>query len=54
MNEQKELMKAYSDTDSDLLLMGAYSRSRFHQVVFGGMTEFMLWQARVPVLLQHF
>ena len=53
-NEQKELMQAYKETGSDLLLMGAYSRSRFHQVVFGGMTEFLLWQARVPVIIQHF
>jgi nucleotide-binding universal stress UspA family protein len=53
-HEAKELLQAYKESGSDLLLMGAYSRPRFHQLVFGGMTEFMLWHARIPVLMQHF
>lgn len=53
-DEEREILQAYKDSRSDLLLMGAYSRPRFHQVVFGGMTEFMLWRARIPVLMQHF
>lgn len=52
-NEQKELMGVYRDTKSDLLMMGAYSRSRFREIVFGGMTEYMLWRAKVPVVIQH-
>jgi nucleotide-binding universal stress UspA family protein len=51
--EETELLTAYRDTKSDLLMMGAYSRSRFREVVFGGMTEFMLWNAKVPVIIQH-
>jgi len=52
-DEQSELMSVYRDSKSDLLLMGAYSRSRFREVVFGGMTEFMLSRARIPVIMQH-
>ena len=52
-NEEAELMNAYRETKSDLLLMGAYSRSRFRELVFGGMTEYMLWRATVPLVIQH-
>jgi hypothetical protein len=52
-DEEKELLGAYRATRSDLLMMGAYSRSRLREVVFGGMTEFMLWHAKVPVIIQH-
>ena len=52
-DEESEMMSVYRETKSDLLLMGAYSRSRFREVVFGGMTEFMLWRAKVPLIIQH-
>lgn len=52
-NEEQELMDAYHESGSDLLLMSAYSRSRLREVVFGGMTEFMLSRARIPVIMQH-
>jgi len=52
-NEQVELMAAYNGSKSDLLLMGAYSRSRLREIVFGGMTEHMLVNARIPVIMQH-
>jgi nucleotide-binding universal stress UspA family protein len=52
-NEEAELMNVYRDSKSDLLIMGAYSRPRLREVVFGGMTEFMLSKARIPVILQH-
>jgi hypothetical protein len=52
-NEETELMNAYRESRSDLLLMGAYSRSRFRETVFGGMTELMLTRAKIPVILQH-
>ena len=50
---ETEVLQVYRDTKSDLLMMGAYSRSRFREMVFGGMTEHMLWRANIPVLLQH-
>lgn len=52
-NEASEIMKVYRETRSDLLVMGAYSRSRLRELVFGGMTDFMLYDANVPVLMHH-
>lgn len=49
----KALMTAYKDNESDLLVMGAYSRSRLRQQIFGGVTEFMLHRANIPVLMLH-
>ncbi|MFK8029068.1 MAG: universal stress protein [Gammaproteobacteria bacterium] len=39
------------ETNSDLLVMGAYSRSRLRQRIFGGVTEYMLTRASIPVLM---
>jgi nucleotide-binding universal stress UspA family protein len=33
--------------------MGAYSRSRWRQLAFGGVAEHMLFKANLPVLLLH-
>ena len=52
-HEEKELLESYRTTRSDLLLMGAYSRARFRELVFGGMTQHMLSKARMPVIMQH-
>lgn len=52
-DDAKELMKAYKDTKSDLLVMGAYSRSRLRQRIFGGVTDHMLNRANIPVLMLH-
>jgi nucleotide-binding universal stress UspA family protein len=52
-NEETELLEAYKKTRSDLLLMGAYSRPRFREVVFGGMTQHMLAKAKIPIIMQH-
>ncbi len=52
-NPDKQLMKAYRETQSDLLVMGAYSRSRFRQRLFGGVTDYMLRRPEVPVLMLH-
>lgn len=41
------------DIGADLILKGAFTRSRFRQVVFGGMTQHILDYAKVPVLLAH-
>jgi nucleotide-binding universal stress UspA family protein len=52
-HEEEGLMDIYRETRSDLLIMGAYSRSRLREVVFGGVTEFMLTKAKIPVIMQH-
>jgi nucleotide-binding universal stress UspA family protein len=41
------------DIGADLVLKGAFTRSRFRQVVFGGTTQHILDYAKVPVLLAH-
>ena len=41
------------DLGADLVLKGAFTRSRFRQVVFGGTTQHIMDFATVPVLLAH-
>jgi len=50
---EKELEAVYRETRSDVLLMGAYSRHRLRQLVFGGVTEHMLFKTEIPVLMLH-
>lgn len=52
-DEPKEILSAFNSTKSDLLLMGAYSRNRMSQLVFGGVTEFMLNNASIPIVMLH-
>lgn len=47
------LLSAAADTDADLLVMGAYGRSRFREMVLGGTTRRMLSEMTLPVLLSH-
>lgn len=37
----------------DLLVMGAYSHSRWRQAVLGGFTRHMIHEAKMPVLMMH-
>jgi nucleotide-binding universal stress UspA family protein len=39
--------------DAGLLVMGAYTHSRFRQLVFGGVTRHVLANAGLPVLVSH-
>jgi nucleotide-binding universal stress UspA family protein len=41
------------DIGADLVLKGAFTRSRFRQIVFGGTTQHILDYAKIPVLLAH-
>ena len=52
-DEPAELTASFRETGSDLVLMGAYSRARFRELVFGGMTELMLRKSPIPVIMQH-
>ncbi|WP_257386297.1 universal stress protein [Tahibacter caeni] len=47
------ILREADAVDADLLVMGAYGRSRFSEWVLGGATRAVLAQARMPVLLQH-
>lgn len=50
---EKEIEEIYRDTDSDLLVMGAYSRPRLRQLIFGGVTEHMLFNTSLTALMLH-
>ncbi len=38
---------------SNLVVSGAYGRARVREFIFGGFTQFMLRQNRLPVFMQH-
>lgn len=42
-----------AETDADLLVMGAYGRSRLREFIFGGVTNSILDSCPIPVLLFH-
>lgn len=47
------LLQEVGNLDADLLVMGAYGRSRMRERVFGGATRRVLEEAAIPVLMQH-
>ena len=38
---------------SDLLVKGAYTQSRIRQMIFGGATDYILWNSEIPVLMAN-
>lgn len=49
-----EVLETYAERHrSDLLVMGAYGRSRVREFILGGATEYMLHAPKVPLLLSH-
>jgi nucleotide-binding universal stress UspA family protein len=48
-----EIAHAFRDTAANLLVMGAYSRHRVRERIFGGVTETMLFRSTLPVLMYH-
>lgn len=51
--EAEALMRLAADKDADLMVVGAFGRSRLREVILGGVTEEMIERASVPVLLMH-
>lgn len=47
------LLNTVSDEGCDLLVMGAYGRSRLRELVLGGVTRHILKHMTVPVLMTH-
>lgn len=47
------IQAAALDFNADLIVMGAYGRSRAREFILGGVTREMLGAGRVPVLLAH-
>jgi nucleotide-binding universal stress UspA family protein len=52
-SESDALLDAANSVSADLVVMGGYGRSRFAEMLFGGVTREMLTSANVPVLLSH-
>ncbi len=47
------LLRATRERGSDLLVMGAYTHNRLHELVFGGATKHMLSGVPLPVFMMH-
>ena len=47
------LLSQVADFGADLIVMGAYSRPRLNQLVWGGVTRIMLASMTAPVLMSH-
>lgn len=47
------LLEEALEFEADLLVMGAYGRSRFSEFMLGGATRYVLTWAEIPVLMRH-
>ena len=47
------LLEAVRAAGADLLVMGAYGDARRRELVLGGVTEYVVGHAELPVLLAH-
>lgn len=47
------MLRGAMDLGADLLIKGAYTNSRLRQMVFGGVTRHILYEATIPVLISH-
>ena len=47
------ILRAAKSAGADLLIKGAYTQSRFRQMIFGGATSHILANAELPVLMAH-
>ena len=52
-NVSSEIEKTFKQTQSDLLLMGAYSRGRLTEWLLGGTTQYVLSNSQLPVVMMH-
>ena len=53
LNIGEMLLSRAADEDVDLIVMGAYGRSRLRELVLGGATHHLLGHMTVPVLMSH-
>jgi len=47
------ILQVATDTESDLIVMGAYGHSRWRELVVGGTTRTVLRQMEIPVMMSH-
>lgn len=50
---EERLMKEAAAMGAGLVVMGAFGRSRLRETIFGGVTQYLLTNSRVPLLLAH-
>mgnify|MGYP001828597442 CR=1 FL=1 len=50
---EDELLQSYRDLGANLLVTGAYSKSRWQEKIFGGTTEWLVRKSKLPVLMQQ-
>jgi len=48
-----QILKRAAEMEADLLVMGAYGHSRWRQIVLGGVTDHVLREMDLPVLMSH-
>lgn len=48
-----DLINCAKDIDADLIVMGAYTRSRLREEVFGGVTRTVMKNMTMPIFLSH-
>lgn len=49
----EQILKRAEQVGADVLCMGAYGHSRMRELVLGGATRGVLWDAEIPVLMAH-
>jgi nucleotide-binding universal stress UspA family protein len=49
----ESLLKSANAMGASLIVMGAYEHNRIRETVLGGMTDFMLKNANIPLLMAH-
>jgi nucleotide-binding universal stress UspA family protein len=49
----ESILEAAKLVDAGLIVMGAYGHSRAREMIFGGVTDFILKKTDVPVLMTH-
>ena len=49
----KVFLEEAKEIGADLLVKGAYTQSRIRQMIFGGATDYILWNSEIPVLMAN-
>ena len=52
-SDSESLLLSTNSIGADMLVMGAYTRSRLRRLIFGGVTRDILTRTKVPVLMAH-
>lgn len=53
VDEGAALVDSARAEGADVLLAGAYTRGRFREMMFGGVTEYLITKTEMPVVLMH-